>query len=83
MCFDVLVYLYQLYGEVAHEVFPNPPSTYKPKSINNIIISTWIENHIKEITIDMVCLCIHSYFQFLPPVSPVLRIFSSITMKVA
>ena len=80
MRFDVLPYLYQLYGEVAHEVFPNPPPTYKPKIVNNIIISTWIENH--KITIDMVCLCIHSYFQFLPPVSPVLRIFSSITMKV-
>ena len=38
MRFDVLPYLYQLYGEVAHEVFPNPPPTYKPKIVNNIII---------------------------------------------
>ena len=45
MRFDVLPYLYQLYGEVAHEVFPNPPPTYKPKIVNNIIISTRLENY--------------------------------------
>ena len=81
MRFDVLPYLYQLYGEVAHEVFPNPPPTYKPKIVNNIIISTRLEN--RKILIDILCIRIYSYFQFLPPVSPVLRIFSSITMKVA